>query len=153
LDPWRPGWLVAGRPGRHRGTCLPAIAVPQAVPRRGRSRSGTRGGSDADLHGDGGHALFPAGRPVPGARLMRDTLSIPLRPWPALVLVAALVLLPPGALAIGQPFYLVFATRVLIYALIASSLNLLIGYGGMVSFGHAAFMGAGAYTVAVLMPA
>jgi branched-chain amino acid transport system permease protein len=42
---------------------------------------------------------------------------------------------------------------VLIYALIASSLNLLIGYGGMVSFGHAAFVGAGAYTVALLMPA
>src|SRR5207253_9313474 len=38
-------------------------------------------------------------------------------------------------------------------ALIATSLNLLIGYGGMVSFGHAAFVGAGAYTVAVLMPA
>jgi branched-chain amino acid transport system permease protein len=42
---------------------------------------------------------------------------------------------------------------VLIYALIATSLNLLIGYGGMVSFGHAAFVGAGAYTVAMLMPA
>jgi branched-chain amino acid transport system permease protein len=47
----------------------------------------------------------------------------------------------------------VFATRVLIYALIATSLNLLIGYGGMVSFGHATFVGAGAYTVAVLMSA
>jgi branched-chain amino acid transport system permease protein len=84
---------------------------------------------------------------------MRDTLTIPLRPWPALALVATLALLPLAALAVGQPFYLVFATRLLIYALIASSLNLLIGYGGMVSFGHAAFMGAGAYTVAMLMPA
>jgi branched-chain amino acid transport system permease protein len=84
---------------------------------------------------------------------MRDTLHIPLRPWPTLAAVAALVLLPPAALLIGQPFYVVFATRVLIYALAASSLNLLIGYGGMVSFGHAAFFGAGAYTVAVLMPA
>ena len=46
-----------------------------------------------------------------------------------------------------------FATRVLIYALIATSLNLVLGYGGMVTFGHAAFVGAGAYTVAVLMPA
>ncbi|MBV8410590.1 MAG: branched-chain amino acid ABC transporter permease [Alphaproteobacteria bacterium] len=83
---------------------------------------------------------------------MRDTLRIPLRPRPALAVVAMLVLLPIAALAAGQPFYLVFAARVLIYALIASSLNLLIGYGGMVSFGHAAFVGAGAYTVAVLMP-
>jgi branched-chain amino acid transport system permease protein len=84
---------------------------------------------------------------------MRDTLTIPLRPWPTLAAVTALALLPPAALLIGQPFYVVFATRVLIYALTASSLNLLIGYGGMVSFGHAAFVGAGAYTVAVLMPA
>jgi branched-chain amino acid transport system permease protein len=84
---------------------------------------------------------------------MRDTLHIPLRPWPTLSVVAVLALLPLAALAIGQPFYVVFATRVLIYALIASSLNLLIGYGGMVSFGHAAFVGAGAYTVALLMPA
>ncbi len=84
---------------------------------------------------------------------MRDTLHIPLRPWPALMVVAALVLLPVAGLAIGQPFYVVFATRVLIYALIATSLNLLIGFGGMVSFGHAAFVGAGAYTVGMLMPA
>jgi len=83
---------------------------------------------------------------------MRDTLHIPLRPWPTLAAVAALALLPIAALGIGQPFYVVFATRVLIYALIASSLNLLIGYGGMVSFGHAAFVGVGAYTVAILMP-
>jgi branched-chain amino acid transport system permease protein len=84
---------------------------------------------------------------------MRDTLTIPLKPWPTLAAVVALALLPLAALAIGQPFYVVFATRVLIYALIASSLNLLIGYGGIVSFGHAAFVGAGAYTVAMLMPA
>jgi len=84
---------------------------------------------------------------------MRDTLHIPLRLWPTLGAVAALALLPLAALAIGQAFYVVFATRVLIYALIATSLNLLIGYGGMVSFGHAAFVGAGAYAVAVLMPA
>jgi branched-chain amino acid transport system permease protein len=84
---------------------------------------------------------------------MRDTLYIPLPPWPTLGVVAALVLLPLAASALGQPFYVVFATRVLTYALIATSLNLLIGYGGMVSFGHAAFVGADAYTVAMLMPA
>ena len=83
---------------------------------------------------------------------MQETLRIPLRLWPTLGAVAALALLPLAALAIGQAFYVVFATRVLIYALIATSLNLLIGYGGMVSFGHAAFVGAGAYAVAVLMP-
>ena len=83
---------------------------------------------------------------------MRDTLRIPWRPWPTAAAVAALLLLPPVLLLVGQPFYIVFATRVVIYALIATSLTLLIGYGGMVSFGHATFVGAGAYTVAVLLP-
>jgi branched-chain amino acid transport system permease protein len=41
-------------------------------------------------------------------------------------------------------------TRVMIYALAATSLNLVLGYGGMISFGHAAFFGAGAYAVAIL---
>lgn len=84
---------------------------------------------------------------------MRGTLRIAFHPWPTLGAVAVLVVLPLLALAIGQPFYVVFATRVLIYALVATSLNLLIGYGGMVSLGHAAFVGAGAYTVALLMAA
>ncbi|HEX2891709.1 branched-chain amino acid ABC transporter permease [Vineibacter terrae] len=84
---------------------------------------------------------------------MASTLHIGLRPLPTLVLVAALVLLPVALMAVDQPFYIVLASRVLIYALIASSLNLLIGYGGMVSLGHACFVGAGAYTTAVLVHA
>ena len=40
--------------------------------------------------------------------------------------------------------------RVLIYALAATSLNLILGYGGMVALGHAAFFGAGAYAVGIL---
>src|SRR5262245_49221820 len=82
-----------------------------------------------------------------------SSLHIRLRPLPTLLGVAALALLPVALLAVDQPFYIVLATRVLIYALIASSLNLLIGYGGMVSLGHACFVGAGAYTAAVLVGA
>src|ERR1044071_7123457 len=52
--------------------------------------------------------------------------------------------------AIDQSFYISFATRILIYAMAAASLNLVLGYGGMVSFGHAAFFGAGAYIVGIL---
>ena len=52
--------------------------------------------------------------------------------------------------AFGQDFYISFAARILIYAMAAASLNLVLGYGGMVSFGHAAFFGAGAYMVAIL---
>jgi branched-chain amino acid transport system permease protein len=51
----------------------------------------------------------------------------------------------------GQAYYLSLATRVLVFALAATSLNLVVGYGGMVSFGHAAFFGTGAYCVALLM--
>ncbi len=81
---------------------------------------------------------------------MNDSLHIAARPWKALAALAGLALLPAIALALDQPFYLVLATRILIFALIATSLNLLIGFGGMVSFGHAAFVGAGAYAAAVL---
>jgi branched-chain amino acid transport system permease protein len=52
--------------------------------------------------------------------------------------------------ALEQNFYIAFATRILIYAMAAASLNLVLGYGGMVSFGHAAFFGAGAYVVGIL---
>jgi branched-chain amino acid transport system permease protein len=52
--------------------------------------------------------------------------------------------------AFGQDFYISFAARILIYAMAAASLNLVLGYGGMVSFGHAAFFGAGAYMVGIL---
>lgn len=74
-----------------------------------------------------------------------------LRPVIALALLAALALLPTVAQALGEDFYIGVASRILIFALAATSLNLILGFGGMVSFGHAAFVGVGAYTVGVLM--
>ena len=59
-------------------------------------------------------------------------------------------LFPLAMQAMDQQFYISFAARVLIYAMAAASLNLVLGYGGMVSFGHAAFFGAGAYIVGIL---
>jgi branched-chain amino acid transport system permease protein len=53
--------------------------------------------------------------------------------------------------ALGASFYISFAGRVLVYAIAATSLNLVLGYGGMVSFGHAAFVGLGAYVTGVLV--
>lgn len=53
--------------------------------------------------------------------------------------------------ALGQAFYVGFASRVMIYAIAATSLNLVLGYGGMISFGHAAFVGTGAYVAGILM--
>ncbi|MCC7549109.1 MAG: branched-chain amino acid ABC transporter permease [Burkholderiales bacterium] len=78
-------------------------------------------------------------------------LDHPLHAAVALPLLAALIVFPFVVLAIDEPFYVVLASRILIFALVATSLNLLVGFGGMVSFGHAAFLGAGAYVVAILM--
>src|SRR5574343_1864947 len=69
------------------------------------------------------------------------------------VLLAASLALPTVLTALGQEFYISFATRVLIFALAATSLNLVLGFGGMVSLGHAAFLGAGAYAVAICQQA
>lgn len=69
---------------------------------------------------------------------------------PALALFAGLAILPPLLQGIGEPFFLVNATRIVILALAALSLDLILGYGGLVSFGHAAFLGIGAYSVAML---
>jgi len=52
---------------------------------------------------------------------------------------------------LGSRFYTFLATEIVILALLALSLNLLLGYAGLVSFGHAAYFGIGAYTCAILM--
>jgi branched-chain amino acid transport system permease protein len=62
----------------------------------------------------------------------------------------ALLAFPLVMQAMDNLFYVSLASRVLIYAIAATSLNLVLGYGGMVSFGHAAFFGAGAYVVGIL---
>jgi branched-chain amino acid transport system permease protein len=61
-----------------------------------------------------------------------------------------LLLLPWLAEALDDPYLVTLFSRILIYALAAVSLDLIIGYGGMVSLGHAAFVGSGAYVVAIL---
>ena len=63
---------------------------------------------------------------------------------------ALLVALPPVVLALGQPFYIDLMRRVMIFAIAAVSLNLILGYGGLVSFGHAAYLGIGGYAVGIL---
>ena len=69
--------------------------------------------------------------------------------WVSLIGMVALALLPPFFLMTGQAFYLDLATRLVILAIAAVSLNLILGFGGMVSFGHAAFIGLGAYAVGI----
>jgi branched-chain amino acid transport system permease protein len=65
-------------------------------------------------------------------------------------LLAVLALIPLYAALTGDTFAMTLFTRVLILALAAVSLNLIMGYGGMVSFGHAAYLGLGGYAVGIL---
>jgi branched-chain amino acid transport system permease protein len=67
-------------------------------------------------------------------------------PWELLAVVAAL-----AVPLLGSRFYTFVATDIAIMALFAVSLNLLLGYAGLVSFGHAAYFGLGAYTTGLLM--
>jgi len=66
-------------------------------------------------------------------------------PWTGLV-VLGLVLYPQFV----SRYYIVLSTEVVILGLLATSYNLIFGYAGMVSFGHAAFFGLGAYAMAIL---
>src|SRR5215831_1931573 len=67
----------------------------------------------------------------------------------AFVIVVAALLAFPMA---GATFYTELVTKVMILAIFALSLDLLVGYTGLVSFGHAAYFGIGAYTLALLTP-
>lgn len=68
-------------------------------------------------------------------------------PWAIVTL--ALLALPPIAHALGGGFYVDLVRRIMIFAIAAISLNLILGYGGLVSFGHAAYLGVGGYAVAI----
>jgi branched-chain amino acid transport system permease protein len=70
-------------------------------------------------------------------------------PWRAVVVWLLVALLP--ALPFMSKFYLLLAFDALLFGAIAMSLDLLIGYTGLVSFGHAAFFGLGAYSTAILL--
>ncbi len=66
------------------------------------------------------------------------------------VVMIGLVLLPLYANLSGNIFALTLFTRIVILALAAVSLNLIMGFGGMMSFGHAAYLGVGGYAVGIL---
>jgi branched-chain amino acid transport system permease protein len=70
------------------------------------------------------------------------------RSFVALLVVAAALIAVP--FVVVNEFYLNLASQILIYALLAVSLNLLVGYGGLVSLGHASFLGLTAYAATLL---
>ena len=69
--------------------------------------------------------------------------------WINALLLLALAAVPPVLFLTGQPFWLDVFTRLVILALAATALNLILGFGGLVSFGHAAYLGLGAYAVGI----
>ncbi|HYM29831.1 MAG TPA: hypothetical protein VEU47_00940, partial [Candidatus Cybelea sp.] len=98
--------------------------------------------------------LFPAagaGHESQAAAAERVPLP-PRREWiVGGVFMAVLALVPVGAAYTGQHFYVDLMVRAMIFGIAALSLNLIVGFGGMVSFGHAAFLGLGAYVVGLSM--
>ena len=69
--------------------------------------------------------------------------------WLVAAVLCALLLLPAYAQWSGQTYYITLVTRMMIYGIAATSLNLLVGYTGLVSLGHALFLGVGAYAVGI----
>ncbi|HEY6025503.1 MAG TPA: branched-chain amino acid ABC transporter permease [Pseudolabrys sp.] len=77
-------------------------------------------------------------------------MTLTVRNIATAALFAALLLLPLYVQLTGDRFMLTLFTRIVIMALAAVSLNLILGFGGMMSFGHAAYLGIGGYAVGML---
>lgn len=75
--------------------------------------------------------------------LIRSAQLVPV------LLLLALAVLPPVAAGLHDNFWVSFFARVLVYAIAASALNVALGFGGLVSLGHALFVGIGMYSVAL----
>ena len=104
----------------------------------GASVSDTRGGAPNRDGASRVSDISSAGRP-------RITRSVVVNAIGLLLF----VLVPAIAQATGESFLVNLMTRFLIYAIAAVSLDLILGYGAMVSFGHAAFFGLGGYVIGI----
>lgn len=69
--------------------------------------------------------------------------------WVGLALFLLLLLVPVWGYTAGQTFYVAFFARIVIYAVAVVALNLALGFGGLISLGHALFLGLGSYSVAL----
>ena len=76
-------------------------------------------------------------------------MRLSARSFAVLVVLAILAVVPAISAWTEVPFWTDFARRMMILSIGALSLNLLMGYGGMISFGHAVYIGLGAYTVGI----
>ena len=83
--------------------------------------------------------------------MTRPSMAAAGSKWRPIALAAIVALLALFPLA-GSAFYVELVAKVMILAIFALSLDLLVGYTGLVSFGHAAFFGIGAYTLGLMAP-
>ena len=72
------------------------------------------------------------------------------RAWTLIAGLVALAVIPLIAEAVDETYYVTLVSRIMVFAIAALSLDLILGFGGMVSFGHAAYIGTGAYAVGIL---
>ncbi|MGO4330364.1 branched-chain amino acid ABC transporter permease [Cupriavidus sp. 2TAF22] len=82
--------------------------------------------------------------------ILRPVRPHVLRTLPSLLIIVALAVLPVLATAFDQPFLVRVLTRVMVFAVAAVSLNVLLGFAGLISVMHAALFGIGGYTIAIL---
>lgn len=86
--------------------------------------------------------------PSPSAA-RHSMFSQPASRWVPAIVLALFVILPIHALLTDNAFVVALMSRIVILAIAAAALNLVLGYGGMVSFGHALFLGLGVYSAAI----
>lgn len=75
--------------------------------------------------------------------------TLSLRDGVAMAMMLFFAAVPAYASWSGEPYYLTLMTRVMILAIAAAGLNLVLGFGPLVSFGHALYLGIGAYAVGI----
>src|SRR5207244_9202656 len=148
LDPRRVPGRDLRRHDRYARPCLPAGSAAHGVEFRRSLHRGARLVLDADLSADGDSARRAAGGAVSGRQAMKSHINV--RNVVVALVVLGLTLLPLYSALSGNVFILTLFTRIVILALAAASLTLIMGYGGMMSFGHAAYLGIGGYAVGIL---
>lgn len=95
-------------------------------------------------HDHAGGSSGPDGEPIQTVRNYR------MRTPAVMAVLLFFAVVPIVAHLLGEPFYIKFFTRIMAFGIAALGLGLIVNYGGMVSFGHAAFVGVSAYVVAIL---
>ncbi|SLN77424.1 branched-chain amino acid ABC transporter permease [Oceanibacterium hippocampi] len=78
-------------------------------------------------------------------------MTLSVRSVTVILVLLGLALVPPIASWVDQGYYTVLFARMLIMSIAAIALNLILGFGGMVSFGHAAFLGVGGYVAGIFI--